>query len=400
MPLSGLRIIEFGNFIAGPFAGMLLADMGADVIKVEPPNGDMARATPPIVNGESGSFMMLNRNKRSIVLDLKHLEGRLAAAALIEGADAVIENFRPGVMDSLGLGAEAMRARKPGLVYVSVSGFGQTGPDRHRAAVNLIIEAASGTLSVTGEPGGMPVRPGLQTGDILGAMFATYGVLSGLLGAARQKKGRTIDVSLIEGSVAASFWEVAEYLNTGQVPRALGNRHRMTAPYQLFETRDGRHIAIGAPNDGVFRRVVGVLGLQDLATDPRFKTYVLRKVNEEPLCAAVADAVRERDAAPLERALLDDGVPASIVRTYEDVFKDPHFIERGLIVEAAHPKTGVQRTVRNPVGLDEGGPGAPRPSPLLGQHTQEILREAGYDDCRIAALRAAGAIEFARGATE
>jgi CoA:oxalate CoA-transferase len=291
-PLTGLTIVEFGNFIAGPFAAMLLADMGANVIKVEPEgSGDMARATPPFVDGHSASFMALNRNKRSVVLDLKTPAGVEAALRLVACADAVVENFRPGVMDSLGLGAKALREKNPRLVYVAVSGFGQTGSARQRAAVNLIIEAAAGTLSVTGEPGEMPVRPGIQSGDMIGAMFACYAVLAGLLGVQRHGEGRTADVSLVEASLAAAAFETADYLATGIVPGPLGNRHRLTAPYQLFRCQGKRFIAIGCPNDNIFRKLCTVLNLAALPDDKRFGTYANRKISEDDLIPQIQEAI-------------------------------------------------------------------------------------------------------------
>src|SRR3954467_491525 len=244
-PLAGIRVIELANFIAGPLCGTLLADMGADVIKVEPPGGDMSRATPPIRNGESVSFTALNRNKRSLVLDLKRPEAQEIMRKLAAKSDVFVEANRPGALEKMGLGAEHLKALNPKLIYTPVSGFGQTGPDRRRAGVNLIIEAFSGVLSVTGKPGEMPMRPGGQTADVFGALFATYATLASLVGAERHGEGRIADVSLVEASIAAAAWEAADYLATGNVPKALGNKHRLNAPYQLFETRDERYLAIG-----------------------------------------------------------------------------------------------------------------------------------------------------------
>src|SRR5690349_10653419 len=260
-PLAGIRVIELANFIAGPLAGTLLADMGADVIKIEPPKGDMGRAMPPQRDSESVSFVALNRNKRSLVLDLKQPAAREILLKLAATSDVVLEAYRPGALEKMGLGAADVKAVNPKIVYTSVSGFGQTGPYRRRAGVNLIIEAFSGALSVTGEPGRMPMRPGLQTADVFGALFATYATLAGLLGAARNGEGRIADVSLVEASIAAAAWEVAEYLETGKVPQPLGNRHRLTAPYQLFETSDKRYVAIGMPNNMLFQKFMQVIGL-------------------------------------------------------------------------------------------------------------------------------------------
>jgi CoA:oxalate CoA-transferase len=373
-PLQDITIIEFGNFIAAPFATMLLADMGANVIKVEPAGlGDMARATPPFVDGHSASFMALNRNKRSVVLDLKSEAGRQAALDLVRSADAVVENFRPGVMDSLGLGADTLRALKPELVCVSVSGFGQTGSARRRAAVNLIIEAAAGTLSVTGEPGQMPVRPGIQTGDMFGAMFACYAVLCGLLGAARHGQGRTVDVSLVEASLAVAAFETADLFATGVAPQPLGNRHRLTAPYQLFECQSGRHVAIGCPNDGVFKKLCEVLGLTDLPADPRFSSYAQRKLSEEALLPLVQDKVAQWEAQALCARLELSGIPCSPVCNYEESLYGAEGQERARVDHAPHSALGQFPTVRNPVLFDQGSPRIARGAPLLGEHTQEVL---------------------------
>ena len=260
-PLAGIRVIELANFIAGPLCGTLLADMGADVIKVEPPGGDMSRATPPIRNGESVSFTALNRNKRSLVLDLKSPQAQEVMRRLAAKSDVFVEANRPGALEKMGLGAEHLKAVNPKIIYTSVSGFGQTGPDRRRAGVNLIIEAFSGVLSVTGAPGEMPMRPGVQTADVFGALFATYATLASLVGAARNGEGRIADISLVEASIAAAAWEAAEYLETNKVPQPMGNRHRLTAPYQLFETSDKRYVAIGMPNNMLFQKFMQVVGL-------------------------------------------------------------------------------------------------------------------------------------------
>jgi crotonobetainyl-CoA:carnitine CoA-transferase CaiB-like acyl-CoA transferase len=389
-PLAGIRIIELANFIAGPFAGTLLADMGADVIKVEPPAGDMARATPPIRNGESVSFAALNRNKRSLVLDLKQPQAIEILLKLAAKSDVFLEAYRPGALDKLGLGSADVKAVNPRIVYTSVSGFGQTGPDRRRAGVNLIIEAFSGALSVTGEPGMMPMRPGVQTADVFGALFATYATLASLLGAARQGEGRIADVSLVEASIAAAAWEAAEYLETGKVPQALGNRHRLNAPYQLFETSDGRYLAIGTPNNQRFGTLMQALGLADHLRDPRFATYASRKAHEDALLALVEPAVWLREAPELEAALLAGGVPCARVNNFQEVFDHPQIIARGVAQEIKHPRLGTMRATRNPVLLDHDGPTIERHAPMLGEHSRDVLDELGYSPDAIRELLAAG----------
>jgi crotonobetainyl-CoA:carnitine CoA-transferase CaiB-like acyl-CoA transferase len=396
-PLAGIRVIELANFIAGPLAGTLLADMGADVIKVEPPNGDMGRATPPIRNGESVSFVALNRNKRSLVLDLKRPEAIEVLRKLSAKSDVFLEAYRPGALDKLGLGSEQVKEINPRIIYTSVSGFGQTGPDRRRAGVNLFIEAFSGVLSVTGEPGKMPMRPGVQSADVFGALFATYATLAGLVGAARHGEGRIVDLSLVEASIAAAAWEAAEYLETGKVPQPLGNKHRLSAPYQLFETRDGRYLAIGTPNDQLFGKLMQVLGLASHVADPRFASYASRKLNEDALLPLVEPAVRSRDSKELEQALMVAGVPCARVNNFKEVFDDPQIVAREVMQEVAHPRLGKMRTTRNPVLLDHDGPAIDRHAPMLGEHSEEVLAELGYSVAAIRELVASGVTRVAAG---
>jgi crotonobetainyl-CoA:carnitine CoA-transferase CaiB-like acyl-CoA transferase len=394
-PLAGIRVIELANFIAGPLAGTLLADMGADVIKVEPPGGDMSRATPPIRNNESVSFVALNRNKRSLVLDLKRPEAIEILHKLAGKSDVFLEAYRPGALDKLGLGAADVKAINPRIVYTSVSGFGQSGPDRRRAGVNLIIEAFSGVLSVTGEPGQMPMRPGVQSADVFGALFATYATLAGLVGAARHGEGRIADVSLVETSIAAAAWEAAEYLETGSVPQPLGNKHRLSAPYQLFETRDGRYLAIGTPNDQLFGKLMQVLGLEAHIGDSRFVSYSSRKRNEDALLPLVEPAVRTRESSELEQALQVAGVPCARVNNFKEVFEHPQIVARGVVREIEHPRLGKMRATRNPVLLDHDGPAIDRHAPMLGEHSEEVLAELGYSPAAIRELIASGVTKAA-----
>jgi crotonobetainyl-CoA:carnitine CoA-transferase CaiB-like acyl-CoA transferase len=397
-PLAGIRVIELANFIAGPLCGTLLADMGADVVKVEPPGGDMSRQTPPIRNGESVSFTALNRNKRSLVLDLKAPEAQEAMRKLAARSDVFVEANRPGTLDKMGLGAEQLKAVNPKLVYTSVSGFGQTGPERRRAGVNLIIEAFSGALSVTGEPGKMPMRPGVQTADVFGALFATYATLASLVGAAKNGEGRIADVSLVESSIAAAAWEAAEYLETGKVPQPMGNRHRLTAPYQLFETADRRYLAIGMPNNMLYQNFMQVLSLDAHASDPRFATYANRKLNEDALLAIVEPVIRKRQSGELEAALMEVGVPCARVNNFQEVFEHPQIKARDVVKQIEHPRLGTMQVTRNPVLLDHGGPDIERPAPMLGEHSEEILRELGYAPAAIQELMAKGVTKLATAA--
>jgi CoA:oxalate CoA-transferase len=398
-PLAGIKVIELANFIAGPLCGTLLADMGADVIKVEPPKGDMSRATPPIRNGESVSFVALNRNKRSLVLDLKRPEAAQILLKLAAQSDVFIEAYRPGALDKLGLGGAQVKAVNPSIIYTSVSGFGQSGPYRRRAGVNLIIEAFSGMLSVTGEPGKMPMRPGVQTADVFGALFATYATLAGLVGAGRTGEGFVADVSLVETAIAAAAWEAADYLETGKVPQPLGNRHRLNAPYQLFACKDGHYLAIGTPNDQLFANLMTALGLQEHIGDPRFVSYSSRKTNEDALLVLVEPAVCKRDAKEIEAALMAAGVPCACVNNFKEVFDDPQIIARGVVKDVEHPRLGRMRAVRNPILLDHDSPAIDRCAPMLGEHSEEILRQLGYSVETIGEFIAAGVTRNAQSKT-
>jgi CoA:oxalate CoA-transferase len=393
-PLEGVRVLEICNIMAGPFAGMLLADMGADVIKVEALKGDMARAFPPLVDGESVSFTSLNRNKRSIAIDMKDPRGLAIVKDLALKADVLLENNRPGAMAKLGLGAEELKKDNPKLVYVSISGFGQTGPDRRRGGINVIAEAASGVMSIYGEPDKMPMRPAIQTADLFAAMFGAYAALSGLVGAARLGEGRTADVCLTEAVLAAATWEASGYLVTGEVPQRVGHRHRLNSPNGLFETKDGRYVAIGSPNDPLFIKMLEILDLRDYIGDPRYASYSLRKVNEDTLIPLFQEAMLKWNAADIERELAAAGVPASIVKNFKEALEDPQMVDRKMIVEADHPVFGRQKMLRNPVLMDHDGPDVRYAAPLLGQHSAEILSEMGYTAAEIKVLADAGTIRL------
>ena len=302
----------------------------------------------------------------------------------------LLEAYRPGALDKIGLGAAQVKAVNPRIVYTSVSGFGQSGPYRRRAGVNLIIEAFSGMLSVTGEPGKMPMRPGVQTADVIGALFAAYATLSGLVGAGRTGEGFSADVSLVETAIASAAWEAADYLETGKVPQPLGNRHRLNAPYQLFECKDGRYLAIGTPNDQLFANLMQVLGLEAHVGDPRFVSYASRKANEDALLVLVEPAVCARESTEIEAALMAAGVPCACVNNFKQVFDDPQIIARGVVKDIEHPRLGKMRAVRNPILLDHDGPAIDRHAPMLGEHSEEILRQLGYSAEAIAAFFANG----------
>jgi len=397
-PLEGIRVIDLTTFLSGPSATQLLGDLGADVIKVESLSGDSSRAIAgPEIDDVSAYYLANNRNKRSIAIDLKQPAGRDIVLRLSASADLVLENFRPGVMDGLGLGIDDIRKVNPEVVYVSVSGFGQTGPLRDRSAVNLIVEAASGSLSVTGEPDDVPMRPGVQTGDMFGAMFATYAALAGLMGKVRHGEGRQIDVSLVEASIAAAVWETSEYLATGSVPQRLGHKHRLTAPYQVFQASDGV-LVIGCPNDQLFQKIMGVLGLPEAAKDTRFGGYVLRKTNEDALLQVIEPAIAKWKVNELVEALSAFGVPCSRVNSYKDVFDSEQTKARGVEIAGVHRRAGPVKMVRNAVLFDRDGPLVDRMAPLLGENTEEILQQCGYTRDAIRRLVDDKVVDVAAGA--
>jgi crotonobetainyl-CoA:carnitine CoA-transferase CaiB-like acyl-CoA transferase len=307
----------------------------------------------------------------------------------------LLENNRPGALEKLGLGPEDLKKVNPRIVYMSVSGFGQTGPDRRRAGVNLIAEAASGTLGLHGHQDDLPMRPGIETADIFGALFAAYGIVCGLMGVNRFGEGNVADLALVEASIAAAPWQTSGYFATGEIPTRLGHSHRLNAPYQVFRTGDGRHVALGTPNQELFLRFMKRLGETAALEDPRFATYVNRKNNKAAIVAIVETALASWTADDLVAALMEDGIPCSPVRNFEEVFADPHIVDRGVVVEIKHPKLGTVKSIRNPVVFEHDAPSIERAAPLLGQHSAEILREFGYSDAEIDGFAKSGVTKLA-----
>lgn len=399
-PFEGIRIIDATHVLAGPFAAYQLALLGADVIKVEDPNDpDQSRMSGTdrelSRKGMGTYYLTQGSNKRSITLNLKSKEGQEIFKKLVADADVLVENYRPGALEKLGLGPDDLRAVNPKLVYVSVSGYGQTGPYRRRAGVNFTVEAFAGSLSITGEPDDKPMRTGIQTADVVSALFATYSALTGLVGVLRNRDGRAFDVSLSESTIAVAVWETAEYLATGHIPQRIGHRHRVHTPAQLFETGDNRYIALSAATDDQFRKLTEVLGIERECADPRFTTKSQRKKNEDELLKVLEPAIRKFSAKELEQKIVGVGIPCSPVNDYAQVFEDEHVKARGLVVEVNHPQLGRMKTVRNPVLMDKDGPDIRRAAPSHGQHTAEILGELGYDGRRIEALANAGTVKLA-----
>ncbi|MCP5155777.1 MAG: CoA transferase [Ectothiorhodospiraceae bacterium] len=375
--LSHLRVIDLTTNLSGPYCAMMLADQGADVIKVERTGeGDVMRRTPPFIEGESAPFMLWNRNKRSIELDLKNPDQLAVCRDLAASADVFIENFRPGVAERLGLGYEALSAINPRLVYCSISGFGQTGPYSRRGGFDLIAQAMSGLMSVSGDEDGPPHRLAVPISDTSAGMFAAFGILTAIAARERTGKGQQVDVSLLESAMSKSVYELAGYFATGERPARLGQQHRGSSPYQVFQTRDG-WLVLGAAAENLWRRACEVLDCMHLIDDPRFVTRADRVRNNKALVALLQARFAERTTDEWFSLLDAAAIPCGPVMHHDEILRDPHVLSRDMVVEVDHPRAGRQRTVGTPVKLSGTPGGVRRPAPLLGEHTAEILAELG-----------------------
>ena len=390
-PLQGCRVVELAHIMAGPVCGLMLADMGAEVIKVEKLTGDdTRRMLPPDVKGESAAFMMMNRNKRGIALDLKQPEGREALLRLLDRADVVIENYRKGTMEKLGLGYETLAARNPGLIYCEVSGFGRTGPYAERGGFDLIAQGMSGLMSITGEgPGRPPVKVGAPVTDITAGILAAMGVSAAYAHRLQTGQGQRVDTSLFEAGIVHSYWQSAIAFATGVSPGAMGSAHPLNAPYQAFRTADG-WINIGAANQRNWERLVVLLCRPELGEDPRFVTNDKRMANRPALEAALNAVFETRPTADWLAVLEEGGFPAGPVLSIGEMHEDPQALAREMIVETNHPKAGKVKTLGLPVKFSATPGGITRPAPLLGQHSRAILAEIGYNEQQIEQMAAQG----------
>ena len=393
-PLAGLRVVEFAHIMAGPTCGRMLADMGADVIKVEPvAGGDATRGfRPPDLDGESAAFMMLNRNKRGMALDLKSEAGLEVARRLADRADVLIENHRTGTMDRLGLGYDLLKETNPGLIYCEISGFGRTGPMAHLGGFDLISQGYSGIMGVTGEGEGRPpVKCAPPLTDITAGILAAMGILAAYIKRLETGRGQRIDTSLFEAGVTQSFWQAAVTLATGVSPGPLGSAHPLTAPYQAFETADG-WITVGGSNQATWHRLVEVVELPDLAEDPRFLENADRMQNVNELAAVLGERFKTRPTAEWLRLLEEGGVPAGPVASIGEMLEFPQTLARDMVVEVEHSKLGPVRTIGFPVKFSDTPVSVERGAPLLGEHTREVLTELGYADEEIEELMGRGVV--------
>ena len=391
-PLAGLKVIELAHIMSGPTAGMLLADMGADVIKVEkvPGGDDTRRFTPPEVHGESSAFMMMNRNKRGIALDLKQPAAKAALRRMIGRSDVVIENFRVGTMDRLGLGYETLRESNPRLIYCALSGYGLTGPDAAKGGFDLVAQGLSGLMRITGEPGGPPTKVGSPVTDINAGILGALGIVSAYVHLLRTGEGQLVDTSLLEAGVMQTFWQSAIFLGSGVEIGPLGSAHPMTAPYQAFETADG-WITVGASNQVNYVRLTQVLEAPELLDDPRFRDNKLRMANLDALVGELTRRFRSRSSAAWLAALDAAGVPAGPVLTIERMLAQPQLEARDMVVELGHPRAGSTQAIGCPIKFSKTPSRVDRPAPMFGQHTREVLAEFGFADGEIHDLLSSGA---------
>ncbi len=392
--LSGVRIVDLTQMLAGPYGSMLLADLGAEVIKVEDPRGGdpTRRLGPPFVEGESGYFISVNRNKRSVALDLRKAEGRQVLYDLVKVSDVVFNNFRPGTMQKLGCDYETLKEVNPQIIYCSLTGFGETGPYRDRPAFDLAVQAISGAMSITGEPGRPPVRMGIPLGDLSGSLFCAFAISAALYGRERTGSGCRIDVGLMDCMLSLLTYVGQYYLIDGKVPGPIGSAHQSVVPYQAFATKD-IHIVVAIFVEKFWRAFCQVLGIEELCDDPRFANNDRRRQHREELIPILEDIFRTKPGDEWLRLLSEAGVPCSPINTLDRVFSAPQVEVRNMVVEMDHPKAGRLRSIGDPVKISPMHEHPFEPAPLHGQHTEEVLRDIlGYTPQDIARLRKEGVI--------
>jgi len=391
--LAGIRVVDLTRALAGPYCTLMLADHGAEVIKIEQPGtGDETRGwAPPHINGVSAYYLSINRNKRSITLDLKHPDGKQALERLIERADVVVENFSPGTFARLGFSKERVRALNPRAIFCQISGFGQDGPGRAWAAYDLIVQGMGGIMSLTGEIGGAPAMVGVPQADMVAGMFAAFAILAALHARERTGVGQTIDATMIGGQVALLSRQAARYFADGTVPRPEGNVHSSIVPYQTFRASDG-FVNVCCGNNALFQRLCQALDLDDLAEDERFTDNGKRVANRTALIPALEKRIGELTKDDVVKRLREANVPVGPINGLDDVFADPTVRHLGLIAEVDHPTAGRVRAPGIPVRMDGTPPSVRMHPPLLGEHTDEVLAEIGFTEDEIAKLRKDGAV--------
>ncbi|HSS70079.1 MAG TPA: CoA transferase [Casimicrobiaceae bacterium] len=391
-----MRVLELAQIMAGPTCGMMLADLGADVIKVEKlPGGDDARGySEPRVNGVSAPFLIMNRNKRGLALDLKHPRGRDVLLRLASNADVLTENFRRGTLEKFGLGYDVLAQQNPGLIYCAVSGYGRDGPLADKGGFDLIAQGFAGLMSITGEPGRAPVKSGNSVADINAGILAFGGVLAAYIHKLKTGRGQRVDTSLMEAALQQTYWQAAIFFATGVSPGPTGSAHVLTAPYQAFRTSDG-WINIGGANQANWERIAEVLGHPEWRADPRFATNAARMRNIDVLAALMETVLASRSKDEWIAAFDAAGVPVGPVHSLGEALTHPQTLARGMVIDLTHPAAGATRALGCPVHFSATPARVDRPAPLLGEHTREVLRESGYSDAEVDALAAEGVVATA-----
>jgi crotonobetainyl-CoA:carnitine CoA-transferase CaiB-like acyl-CoA transferase len=391
-PLQGVKVLELAQIMAGPTCGLMLADLGADVIKVERvPGGDDTRMmNRPSVQGESAAFMAMNRNKRGIALNLKLPAAQNALKRMVTKADVLTENYRKGTMEKLGLGYEALKAVNPRLIYCSISGYGRTGPYADKGGFDLIAQGMSGLMAITGEPGRAPVKSGAPVCDINAGLLGALGVVAAYVHRLKTGEGQLVDTSLYEAGIQQTYWQSAIYFATGEPPGPSGSAHILSAPYQAFRAADG-WLTIGGANQPNWERLARVLDAPEWLEDPRFRSNAERMKNLDALVTLINARLKGRKVDELIAGLEAEGVPCGRINSIADMAADPQTLAREMVVELEHPRAGRTRTLGLPIKLSASPGKVARPAPLLGQHTREVLAEFGFSSAEIEALLAGGA---------
>ena len=386
--LEGIKVLDFSRALAGPYCTMMLADMGAEVIKLEMPGkGDDSRSYgPPFVEGESAYFMSVNRNKKSLTLNMKSEGSTEIIHRLIKQADVLVENFRPGVMERLGWGFQRVKEMNSKIIYCSISGFGQDGPYRMLPGFDQVMQGMGGIMSITGEPGGPPIKVGVAIADISGGMFAAYGILAALYNREKRGRGQMIDVSLLDSQVALLTYQAGAYFASGEIPQPVGSGHPLIVPYQAFKAKDV-YFNIAAGNDKLWKMLCKAIGLEKVMDDPKFATNAKRVENREEIVKIISDIIITKNGEEWLKILTDAGVPCGPIYTMDKIFTDPQVLHRQMLKELDHPKIGKVKVTGVPIKLSDTPGEVGTAPPILGQHTQEILTELGFSDQDIKKFR-------------